>query len=86
MFICVIWLFDWYFPQFCKSEMLKYGLSRSFSEGPFDFEITRVDCICLFLFCCHKVNKTSIITSQNNLTMKAIDRCFDTLTYNISCI
>ena len=25
MFICEIWLFDWYFPQFCKSDMLKYG-------------------------------------------------------------
>ena len=20
MFICEIWLFDWYFPQFCKSD------------------------------------------------------------------
>ena len=25
MFICEMWLFDWYFPQFCKSDMSKYG-------------------------------------------------------------
>ena len=45
MFICEIWLFDWYFPQFCKSDMSKYGYLGSVSEGPFDFKITRVDCI-----------------------------------------
>ena len=46
MLICEIWLFDGYFPQFCTSDMSKYGylISRSVSEGPFDFEITRVDC------------------------------------------
>ena len=44
MFICEIWLFVWYFPKFCTSDMSKYR-SRSVSEGPFDFEITRVDCI-----------------------------------------
>ena len=43
MFICEIWLFDWYFPQFCKSDMSKYGY-LGVSEGPFNFEITRVDC------------------------------------------
>ena len=25
MFICEIWLFDLYFPQFYKSDMSKYG-------------------------------------------------------------
>ena len=25
MFICEIWLFIWYSPQFCKSDMSKYG-------------------------------------------------------------
>ena len=25
MLICEIWLFDWYFPQFFKSDMSKYG-------------------------------------------------------------
>ena len=44
MLICKIWLFDWYFPQFCKSD-IEVRISRSVSEGPFDFEITRVDCI-----------------------------------------
>ena len=37
-------MFSWYFSQFCKSDMSKYGY-RSDSEGPFDFEITIVDCI-----------------------------------------
>ena len=25
MFICEIWLLDWYFPQFWKSDVSKYG-------------------------------------------------------------
>ena len=45
MFICAIWLFDWYFPQFCKSDMSKYGYLEVFSEGSFEFEIMRIDCI-----------------------------------------
>ena len=28
MFICEIWLFVWYFPQFYKSDMSKYGSLR----------------------------------------------------------
>ena len=50
MFICEIWLFDWYFPQFCTSDMSKYGYLEVFESVPstcFDFEITRVDCIFL---------------------------------------
>ena len=30
MFICEIWLFDWYFPQFCTSDMSKYGYLEVF--------------------------------------------------------
>ena len=45
MFICVILLFVRYFSQFCTSDMSKYGYLGSVSAGPFDFEITRVDCI-----------------------------------------
>ena len=45
MLIFEIWLFDWYFPQFCTSDMSKYGYLEVFSEGPFDFEITRLDII-----------------------------------------
>ena len=45
MFICEIWLFEWFIPQFCTSDMSKYGYLGNVSEGPFDFEITRVDCI-----------------------------------------
>ena len=42
MFICEIWLFVWYFPQFCTS--VEVRISRSVSVGPFDFAITRFDC------------------------------------------
>ena len=49
MFICEILLFGWYFSQFCTSDMsIEVRISRSVSEGPFDFEITRVDCSCIF--------------------------------------
>ena len=42
MFICEMWLFDLFFPQFCKSEMLMYRYLKVF-QRPLDFEITRVD-------------------------------------------
>ena len=32
MFICEIWLFDWYFHQFCKSDMSKYGYLEVFQR------------------------------------------------------
>ena len=32
MFICEIWLFDWYFPQFCTSDMSKYGYLEVFGS------------------------------------------------------
>ena len=34
MFICEIWLFDWYFPQFRKSDMSKYGYLEVFQRVP----------------------------------------------------
>ena len=34
MFICEIWLFDWYFPQLCKSGMSKYGYLEVFQSVP----------------------------------------------------
>ena len=34
MFICEIWLFDWYFPQFCKSDTSKYGYLEVFQRVP----------------------------------------------------
>ena len=34
MFICDIWLFDWYFPQFCKSDMSRYGYLEVFQRVP----------------------------------------------------
>ena len=33
MFICEIWLFDWYFAQFCTSDMSKYGYLEEFFRG-----------------------------------------------------
>ena len=32
MFICIIWLFDWYFAQFCTSDMSKYGYFEVFQR------------------------------------------------------
>ena len=34
MFICEIWLFVWYFPQFCTSDMSKYGYLEVFQRVP----------------------------------------------------
>ena len=34
MFICEIWSFDWYFPQFCTSDMSKYGYLEVFQRVP----------------------------------------------------
>ena len=34
MFICEIWLFHWYFPQFCKSDLSKYGFLEVFQRFP----------------------------------------------------
>ena len=33
MFICEILLFDWYFPQFCKSDVSKYGYLKVFQRA-----------------------------------------------------
>ena len=44
MFICEIWLFVWYFPQFCTSDMSKYGYLEVFQRAP-----SRVDYICFYL-------------------------------------
>ena len=44
MYTFEMWLFDLFFPQFCKSDMSKYGYLEVF-EGPLDFKITRVYCI-----------------------------------------
>ena len=51
MVICEIWLFALLFPQYYKSEIsnVEVRISRSVLEGPFDFEIMRVDCIHLSL-------------------------------------
>ena len=34
MFICEIWLFHWYFPQFCKSDLSQYGFLEVFQRFP----------------------------------------------------
>ena len=44
MFICEIGLFHWYFPQFSKSDMSKYGYLEVFQRVR-RLEKTRVDCI-----------------------------------------
>ena len=34
MFICEMWLFDWYFPKFFKSDMSKYRYLEVFQRAP----------------------------------------------------
>ena len=34
MFICEIWLFDCFFPQFCNFDMSKYGYLEVFQRVP----------------------------------------------------
>ena len=60
MFICEIWLFDWYFPQFCTSDMSKYGY----------LEITIVDCS--LAISAHLVNQTCILQLQ--ISRKKLNR------------
>ena len=66
MFICEIWLFVWYFPQFCTSDMSKYGYLGSVTAGPFDFEITRVHCTFLFNASQQKLHTTCIFVKHSN--------------------
>ena len=46
MFICEILLFDWYFPEFCKFDMSKYGylevFQRSLRLGDNDSRLIRL--------------------------------------------
>ena len=39
-----MWLFDLFCPQFCNSDMSRYGYLEVL-QSPLEFEITRVDCI-----------------------------------------
>ena len=48
MFICECWLFDWYFPQFCKFDMSKCGYLEVFQRVSSTWEITRVNFISFF--------------------------------------
>ena len=42
-----IWLFKLFFPKY-----VEVRISRSVYDGPFNFEITRVDCIYDFVYGC----------------------------------
>ena len=45
---CKIWLFNLFFPQFCKSDMSNLIYLEVFQRVPWTFEITRFDCtICI---------------------------------------
>ena len=45
IFISEMWLFDFIFSSILHSWYVEVWISRSISESPLDFEITRVDCI-----------------------------------------
>ena len=56
MFISDIWLFDWYFPQFCKSDMSKYGYLEVFQRVPSisryrEWTVYVLDYLSRILFC-----------------------------------
>ena len=63
MFICEIWLFNRYFPQYCKSDMSKYGYLEPFQRVPSNLEITRVDYTTKF----QKNTANIFLTFRNNV-------------------
>ena len=50
MFVCEIWLFDWYFPQFCTSNMSKYGYLEVFQRVPSTSRLRESTVLLLFTF------------------------------------
>ena len=44
IFICEMWLFDLFIPQFCKSDMSRYSYPEVFQRVPWA-EISKVDYI-----------------------------------------
>ena len=76
MFICEIWLFDWYFPQFSKSDMSKYGYLEVFQRVP---STSRVHCnyICdiilyqsLTVPCETQLNKVTTVEATDNVAKR----------------
>ena len=45
-----MWLFDLLFSSISQIRSVEVWISRSVSESPLDFEITRVDCICTLVY------------------------------------
>ena len=50
MFICEIWLFNCYFPQFCKSDMSKYGYLEVFQRVPSTSIYRESIVLCVFFY------------------------------------
>ena len=69
MFICEIWLFGWYFPQFCKSDMSKYGYLEVFQRVPSTSEGSRVVRRCWVNFQCRGVLLIWIIVGQGPIVL-----------------
>ena len=57
IFICEMWLFDLFFSSILQIWYVEIRISRSISESPLDFEITKVDCI--FLCLCKQFRNSS---------------------------
>ena len=67
LFNCEMWLFNLIFPQFCKSE------TRTISESPLHFEITRIECTSfsnLHMFCIQKRRGFLVHTLQNKTVLR----------------
>ena len=59
MFICEIWLFVWYFPQFYTSNMSKYGYLEVFQRVPSTSRLRESTVLVMFLRIRKKVQPSS---------------------------
>ena len=78
MFICEIWLFHWYFPQFCISDMSKYGYLEVFQRVP---STSRQHESTVYTFLCKMTGKEEsmcwqIYPGKTTYTIKLLSQCF----------
>ena len=64
-----MWLFDLFFPQFCKSDMSRYGYLEVFQRD-LDFEVIGVNCICFY----REIRKMILLKKKCTLSGAMMDR------------